>query len=141
MEDWPKEFFTMLETAGQEVDRFLQEVTEEVEELVEILGRFSSDIMELSEEFTEELQTTIFTELDQYFEELVDPFFDLYLGLDEFPTDMEGFVSSVEPTSEKNSACIGCKNYHGQVYGGNLLVCGMHPYGWEADGDCPDWES
>ncbi|AFY81544.1 hypothetical protein [Oscillatoria acuminata] len=141
MEDWPKEFFTMLETAGQEMDRFFQEVTEEVEEFVDILGRFSSDIMELSEEFTEELQTTIFTELDQYFEELVDPFFDLYLGLDEFPTDMDGFVSSVEPTSEKYSACIGCKNYHGQVYGGNLLVCGMHPYGWEADGDCPDWES
>ncbi|MCT7992005.1 hypothetical protein [Laspinema olomoucense] len=141
MEDWPKEFFKMLETAGQEVDRFVQEVTEEVEEFVDILGRFSSDIMELSEEFTEELQTTIFTELDQYFEELVDPFFDLYLGLDEFPTDMDGFVSSVEPTVEKYSACIGCKNYHGQVYGGNLLVCGMHPYGWEADGDCPDWES
>ncbi|WP_254565212.1 hypothetical protein [Oscillatoria sp. HE19RPO] len=141
MEDWPKEFFKMLETAGQEVDRFVQEVTEEVEEFVEVLGRFSSDIIELSEEFTEELQTTIFIEIDQYFEELVDPFFDLYLGLDEFPTDMDGFVSSVEPTAEKYAACIGCKNYHGQVYGGNLLVCGMHPYGWETDGDCPDWES
>ncbi len=141
MEDWPKEFFKMLETAGQEMDRFLQEVTEEVEEFVDILGRVSSDIIELSEEFAEELQTTIFTEFDQYFEELVDPFFDLYLGLDEFPTDIDGFVSSVEPTAEKYAACIGCKNYHGQVYGGNLLVCGMHPYGWEADGDCPDWES
>jgi hypothetical protein len=141
MEDWPKEFFKMLETAGQEVDRFVQEVTEEVEEFVDILGKVSLDIMELSEELTEELHRTIFTEFPQYFEELVDPFFDLYLGLDEFPTDTDGFVSSVEPTSEKYSVCIGCKNYHGQVYGGNLLVCGMHPYGWEADGDCPDWES
>ncbi len=45
----------------------------------------------------------------------------------------------VEPSLEKNSACIGCKNYHGILYGGNLLVCGMHPYGWE-DENCPDWE-
>ncbi len=141
MEDWPKEFFTMLETAGQEMDRFFQELTEEVGEFVEVLGKFSEEMMELSEELTGELQTTIFSELDQYFEEIVDPFFDLYLGLDDFPGDTNSFVSSVEPTPEKYSACMGCNNYHGQVYGGNVLICGMHPYGWEAGGDCPDWES
>ena len=31
--------------------------------------------------------------------------------------------------------CRGCKNLHGQVYGGNLLVCGVHPYGQEHCGD------
>jgi hypothetical protein len=35
-------------------------------------------------------------------------------------------------------ACQGCGNYHGEVYGENLLVCAMHPYGWE-DGACPDY--
>jgi hypothetical protein len=35
--------------------------------------------------------------------------------------------------------CQGCCHYHGKMYGGNLLVCAMHPYG--ADGDqCHDWE-
>ncbi len=35
------------------------------------------------------------------------------------------------------SGCRECKNLHGQVYGGNLLVCGLHPYGQE---NCPDYE-
>lgn len=36
-------------------------------------------------------------------------------------------------------ACKGCCHYHGQTYGGNLLVCAMHPYG--ADGEqCSDWQ-
>jgi len=37
-------------------------------------------------------------------------------------------------------ACIGCRNYHGYIYGGNLLVCGFHPYGWDSD-SCPDWQA
>jgi hypothetical protein len=35
------------------------------------------------------------------------------------------------------SICQGCQHYHGQVYGGTLLVCAMHPYGAEDD-HCPD---
>ncbi len=37
-------------------------------------------------------------------------------------------------------ACEGCDHYHGQTYGGNFLVCGMHPYGVQ-DEHCPDWQS
>lgn len=37
------------------------------------------------------------------------------------------------------SNCRQCKNYHGQKYGGNLLVCGMHPYGPSGD-TCDDFE-
>lgn len=46
--------------------------------------------------------------------------------------------SSLLPQQPK--VCQGCSHYHGRVYGGNLLVCGMHPYG--ADGEhCHDWEA
>jgi hypothetical protein len=38
------------------------------------------------------------------------------------------------------SVCQGCQHYHGQTYGGTLLVCGMHPYGSEEE-YCPDWQS
>lgn len=142
MEDWPTEFFKMIDTAAQEVDRFFEEVSEEVAELFDAIGRFSEEMAELSEDLSDEWQTNIMTEIDQYFEELVDPLFDFYLGLDELPDiPPDQFVSYVQPTEEKHSACVGCKNYHGNVYGGNLLVCGMHPYGWDAGGDCPDWES
>lgn len=37
------------------------------------------------------------------------------------------------------SSCQQCKNYHGQRYGENLLVCGMHPYG-PGDEACEDFE-
>lgn len=36
-----------------------------------------------------------------------------------------------------HTACIGCRNYCGEVYGGNMLVCGIHPYGCGSD-RCPD---
>jgi len=36
-------------------------------------------------------------------------------------------------------ACDGCTNYHGQSYGGNKLVCAIHPTGTGGD-TCGDWE-
>ncbi|MBD6621151.1 hypothetical protein FNW02_37005 [Komarekiella sp. 'clone 1'] len=36
-------------------------------------------------------------------------------------------------------ACIGCQNYHGQYYGGNMLVCGIHARGWDGE-NCPDYQ-
>ncbi|GAB4235944.1 MAG: hypothetical protein Kow00121_63370 [Elainellaceae cyanobacterium] len=42
--------------------------------------------------------------------------------------------------SQQPKVCEGCCHYHGRMYGGNLLVCAMHPYGVEDD-RCPDWES
>ncbi len=42
--------------------------------------------------------------------------------------------------SNRPVACRGCQHYHGQSYGGNLFICGMHPYGVESD-TCPDWEA
>ncbi|MGD1852717.1 MAG: hypothetical protein ACFB2W_00560 [Leptolyngbyaceae cyanobacterium] len=38
------------------------------------------------------------------------------------------------------SPCQGCRNYHGQTYGGHHLVCALHPHGAEGD-ECGDWES
>ncbi len=38
------------------------------------------------------------------------------------------------------SVCRGCVNYHGRVYGGNFLVCAIHPLGYDGK-DCPDYES
>lgn len=44
-------------------------------------------------------------------------------------------------------ACKGCKYYDGSSYGGNPLICGIHPYGPGDESDpsqqpttCQDWE-
>lgn len=129
MEKWQKDFFDMLETVTDEIESFFVGVTEMVDSL-----------FELSEEITEQVQNTIVTEFDQYFNELAEPLFEVYWELEEIVGEVEQpFPYTVEPTPEEHPACVGCHHYHGQVYGGNLLVCGMHPYGWE-DENCPDWK-
>lgn len=129
MEKWQKDFFEILETVADEVDQFFQGVTETVDSFFEI-----------TEEITEQVQNTIVTEIDQYLSELAEPIFEVYWELEEVMGEVDQPLPySVEPTQQEHPACIGCRHYHGQVYSGNLLVCGMHPYGWE-DENCPDWE-
>lgn len=50
------------------------------------------------------------------------------------------FVQTVTPALQDHPACVGCSHYHGEAYGGYVLVCAMHPYGVE-EHSCPDWES
>jgi hypothetical protein len=51
------------------------------------------------------------------------------------------FVQTVTPALQDHPNCVGCSHYHGEAYGGNVLVCAMHPYGVEESSGCPDWES
>jgi hypothetical protein len=124
MEKWQKDFFEVMETVADEVDQFFHGVT---------------DMMESFLEITEQVQNTIVTEIDQYLDDLAEPIFEIYWELEEVIGTEQPFPYPVEPTQQEHPACIGCCHYHGQVYNGNLLVCGMHPYGWE-DESCPDWE-
>jgi hypothetical protein len=131
MEKWQKDFLELVEVAADEVERFFLGVTTTLEALFELSG-----------EFSEHLHNTIVTEVEQYLTDLNDDLdFDPYWHLDEIVDDSElSFPYSVEPSPQQHPACIGCQHYHGQVYGGNLMVCAMHPYGWD-DSNCPDWEA
>lgn len=134
MEEWSRSIVEAIETAVSEVEKFVTDVTEEFNEMLNELTRLSEDI-------TGEVQNKILPELDEYFSDLVEPFIDIYFELD-FDVEAEHFdpfVTYVQPTETEHPVCRGCKHYHGQVYGGNLLVCGMHPYGAEGE-SCPDWE-
>ena len=109
-------------TAMLEVESFFDEMAEEISEVFDEWGKFS-------EEIAEEISTNVTIEF----------YPDLTPDTQEEDMDYY-FIDHIEPTSEEYPACRGCIHYHGQVYGGNLLVCGMHPYGVE-DESCPDWES
>lgn len=135
MEDWSKNFFEVMETVVSEVEKFFNEMTEEFSEMVDELGK-------LSEEITEEIHTNLIAEIDEYLNDLIEPIIEVYLDYDndvESEENIDYFVGHVEATVEQHPVCRGCIHYHGQVYGGNLLVCGMHPYGVEGE-TCPDWE-
>jgi hypothetical protein len=102
---------------------------------------------EVTEQITEEVQSAFEADIDtlatlheQFLQDLAEPILEIYWELEDITEDIDpGFPYQVEATLEKNAACIGCSNYHGQVYSGNLLVCAMHPHGWD-DKNCPDWE-
>ncbi|MBD2197294.1 MULTISPECIES: hypothetical protein [Calothrix] len=129
MDNWQKDLIDIIETVAEEVEQFFLGMSDMVDAF-----------LELTEEITEQVQTTIATEVDQYLQDLAEPMFEAYWELEDVVTDLDpGFPYSVEATAEKNPACIGCIHYHGQAYGGNLLVCAMHPHGWD-DNNCPDWE-
>jgi len=55
------------------------------------------------------------------------------------PTLPDEIEDEIEEKTDQYPACVRCKHFHGEEYGGNFLVCGMHPYGWD-DENCPDWE-
>lgn len=141
MEEWSKSLFEVWETIAADLDEFVTEVSEE-------LTNFVDACSQLSEELTQEMQESFMNEVDQWFSEVFDPVVVFYLDVDfdgeieveELEFTGEGFVNYVQPTVTQYAACRGCRNYHGHVYGGNLLVCAIHPSGVEDD-TCPDWES
>lgn len=136
MEQWQKDLIDMIETVADEVEQFFLGMNDMVDAF-----------FEFAEEITEEVQSTYVADIDnfarlheQFLQELAEPILEIYWELEDITEDVDpGFPYAVEATIEKNVACIGCSHYHGQVYGGNLLVCAMHPHGWD-DQNCPDWE-
>lgn len=130
MEEWPKDIFEILESVTDMVDEFFVGVTEMVETVAN------------------DVQNTVEIGIDQYLQDMFDVFepisemffAELEMMFGEGDTQETYYSDPVEPSIEKNPACVDCHHYHGQVYGGNLLVCAMHPYGWETE-NCPDWES
>lgn len=124
MEDWQKSIDAVLETAAVAVEQFFQEVSQAIEDVAE------------------EVHSEMATDFEQFWREFLEPL----LEIDEMNLEPEAWeepdfflTPKIDPTADTHSACLGCRHYHGRVYGGQLLVCAMHPYGWEGS-HCPDWE-
>jgi hypothetical protein len=134
MESWSKDFSELLEVMAEEVEQFFADIAKDVGEMVE-------SFFEASEEIAEQMQTVFAVELEQRLGDLIDPILEAYLGIElAVEETAQPMIHTVEPFLNDRPACVGCRHYHGQTYGGIMLVCGMHPYGWESD-KCPDWQS
>ena len=140
MDDWQKEWWEQIEKTATEVEEFWGDVGEATESLVEeVSDNVGSFFADFQVDFVGEFDSLI----QDVVEILVDTKDEIDSALGEEWQDFtdEDFTSVTyhTPSTSNNPACINCANYHGQSYNGNLLVCGMHPTGWE-DNDCPDWE-
>jgi hypothetical protein len=140
LEEWQKHFWQIVSRAGKEIEQFVQDIDENVTaataELVETLAsaieRVDDAFLDWQEseddqfhfprhDWDREEDTSSFVEPSSFESD----FYDIYY---------------LESSPEHQPACLGCRHYHGRVYGKNLLVCAMHPHGWQED-RCPDWES
>ncbi len=137
MSDWQKDLTEAWEAIvglSEEINAAMQEAAAEVGQTVAIeLELISTEIKEFQEEilrsgwFDELLDSQ--TQVFNFFNDLENP--------DDWPVYYEP-KQEASPTFQP--ACQGCRNYNGTVFGGNLLVCGFHPYGQNGD-SCPDWEA
>lgn len=134
MESWATEFSEMMQAIASDIERFLTAVAKDVETMVD-------DFIDASEEFMEQLESAISSDFDQGMHDFFDPILEAYLGFEiSLEDSAQPIIHTVEPMVNEHPACVGCRHYHGQAYNGVMLVCGMHPYGWESE-ECPDWQS
>lgn len=134
MDEFSRELIAALDATTREIGHFFDGFSKDITELMD--GVFLA-----SEEIADRVQNTLTTEIEPQLIEWLDQLLEAYLGFeDTLEQTIQPIAHTVEPLINNHPACVGCRNYHGQEYGGNLLVCGMHPYGWEGE-TCPDWES
>jgi hypothetical protein len=134
MIDLQKDFWQIVEDVTEASEQFFQDVGQVIEDVTEVTLEIIVDIEQLVRDFQDVWEPT-HDRLDAiagwseeeflFYESFEDP--DLLIN------------PKVEPTLANYPACMGCRHYHGRVYHGNLLVCAMHPFGWD-DKNCPDWQ-
>jgi hypothetical protein len=123
MEEWQNEIAAVLKDVTALFDGIGREFTEFVEEAT----TEAQEILTLQWDELKEVLTEIWQDLELDFEESASINWDM-----PFPT-------KPMPDPAVHPACMGCINYNGSVFGGNLLVCGIYPYGCSSD-TCADWE-
>lgn len=116
MEPWQKQFFQFIEETLQQSEQLADSLAEAIEETV--------------------------VDIDQALEIALEPVAELLIQADEaLIAATEPLFQCVHPLLAEHSVCAGCRYYHGQTYGEQFLVCGMHPYGVPKEqANCPDKE-
>ncbi len=141
MDDWQKDLWRSIESFGDTVEGFLQDVEDSIErignEVINDLQETFNTVFGPGTEWDSFLENPPFiNELEELFGEIFPP--TEYDGSSPFDFYPDNFINpKVNPSASFHPACIGCSYYHGRVYEGSLLVCAMHPYGWDGD-SCPD---
>jgi hypothetical protein len=124
----------MLDAVASETEQVLTDVAKEV-------GRVADEVAEVVGEALEQFNESFPLDLERQLTVWIEPLVDACLGLETTMTEsVQPFVHTIDPILSNQPACVGCRHYHGQSYGGNLLICGMHPFGWDGE-TCPDWQS
>lgn len=139
MDGWQQDWWKMLDSVVEGVEQFFQDMSRDMNEAAEAL-------LDFSEELADQIEAAVSPGLDQFDQQIgewMEPVLQAILGFESsIDRAVEPVTHTVEPWLNQHPVCIGCRHYHGQSYGGNLLVCAMHPYGIVDGADsCPDKEA
>ncbi|MEO1067762.1 MAG: hypothetical protein AAFW95_01375, partial [Cyanobacteria bacterium J06638_6] len=141
-ERWLDSVTNQLANASEALVQVTDEWAEQVQEVVDPeIDRVVNELNQVLEPF----QVSFNAQLDEVAHQLDEVLSPLVLGLSGldqwFEEASSPINSTIEPFLQNYPACVGCRNFCGQSYGGNTLVCAMHPFGPEEENHCADWES
>ena len=135
MDEWLQQLQANLDKAAKDSGQWLAKAVEgAVEETDMVISHTLDDVAKAISPVVEEVNHYVDSGLDA-----TEIF--VYQHLTPFIEEATAPINNtVTPYFQSHRACIGCKHYNGSEFGGNMLVCGMHPYGPE-EPNCQDWES
>jgi hypothetical protein len=123
------------------MEEWQNEIAAAFKDLTALFDEFGRELTEFVEEVATDAQEILTLQWDELKEVLTEMWQDIELEFEE-PSAMNWDIpvyTKPMPDPATHPACVGCINYNGTVYGGNLLVCGIYPYGCNSD-TCADWE-
>jgi hypothetical protein len=137
MSDWERSFMVWLDALAEQTEHVLVDLSQDLENSFEATAQ--------------DVKTGFERDIAPWLNQILQPILDTPLDFNfDFDRSVESVVEpwrqTVEPSLNQHPVCVGCKHYHGQVYGGQMLVCGMHPYGVGlgqetcGDKDPVDWQ-
>ncbi len=152
-EEWAENITAFLTVTARITESWLTHTAESTldvadaltDEIAQQVGPTLETWADTVEETLKPLETTLGAEADRLADAVADQVTPLITPL---VTELEQWLAAiaepvnrtVDPWLNDHPTCIGCRHYHGQAHGGNMLICAMHPYGPD-DQQCPDWES
>lgn len=125
----------------QQVQSLLDFTTLQTEQLINDATEVFDQAIAEAEQSLDDLLEPLVTEVEKGLDDLLDPILVDIVTLDQTLEEWASpLTQRLYPLLDRHPVCVGCRHYHGKAYGDNFLVCGMHPYGAQAE-SCADWES
>jgi len=167
-DDWSKQWFEAFTQAMQQWGNTIaQDAEQGLEELTTHLAQASDAFLQATDDWADQVQQALEPELEEFIDDLnrtLDPLeAALEAQVDQVADQLDQAVGPVlvtllgqvdswieeisaplnrtlDPILQDHPTCVGCRNYHGQAYGGEMLVCALYPYGPDQN-PCPDHDS
>lgn len=143
MDDWFKQW-------QEDIQAAVNTTLEQTEQLLDVMVGQALEVItpvldaadDMADELAEQVVENISPPLSQALDDLeaqIDPMVGSVVTWCE--QTMAPVHQTLTPWLQNHPKCAGCSFYHGESYGGEMLVCALHPTGPQEYDQCPDWDS